>query len=176
MAGVRDAVDRLRRAGGGNLGRGLAAVNEAVWWVTLVDATLLRYHPDVYDAALASHGEGERRAVEDVLAGLRFVRNQMGYEIDPADFITRAGGRAGAARGRVGGWVWRSLPAPALESVAPRRRRWEMTRYRAYEARLAGRTVGETFAGAASFLELTFARTAAPRADSPQGSHAQALP
>jgi hypothetical protein len=175
MAGVRDAADRLRRAGGWNLARGLAAVNEAVWWVTLVDATLLRYYPDVYDAALTAQGETGRRAVEDVLAGLRFVRNRMGYDIDPADFIAPEDGHAGAPRGRVGGWVWRSLPLPALDSVAVRRRKWEMTRYQAYEARLAGATIAETFSRAAGFLELTFTRTTSPHADSPQGSHAQAL-
>jgi hypothetical protein len=32
--------------------RAFAVIGEAAWWVTVVDATLLRYHPEVYDAVL----------------------------------------------------------------------------------------------------------------------------
>ena len=67
-----------------------------MWWVTLVDATLVRYHPDVYDAVLEGHGEAERGVIEGTFGGLRFVRNWMGYHLDHSDFIeqcTREPGR-----------------------------------------------------------------------------------
>jgi hypothetical protein len=43
------------------------------------------------------------------------------------------------------------VPEPAL---APRGQAWELTRYLAYQAHLAGRTIGEVFGRAAAFLEL----------------------
>jgi hypothetical protein len=50
------------------------------------------------------------------------------------------------------GWTWKSVAAPALSGRLPRAREWEMARYRAYEARLAGRSVGDVFARAEAFL------------------------
>jgi hypothetical protein len=50
--------------------------------------------------------------------------------------------------------------APALGSLPPRARAWEMTRYHGYRARLAGRTTGETFGRAVAFLTLAAADTA----------------
>jgi hypothetical protein len=49
---------------------------------------------------------------------------------------------------------------PALGSLASRRQAWEMARYRAYQAELAGRTIGETFRRAVAFLTLTGADAA----------------
>ena len=43
---------------------------------------------------------------------------------------------------------------PALASLTPRAREWEMTRYRAYQAQLAGQPIGETFRQATAFLNL----------------------
>ena len=80
IAAMRDTVDRLLRARTSDQPHGFAAISEAVWWVTMVDATLVRYHPDVYDAALASHGPAERRVIEGTFGGLRFVRNWMKSE------------------------------------------------------------------------------------------------
>ena len=31
---------------------GFAVISEAVWWVTMVDATLMRYHPDIHGRVL----------------------------------------------------------------------------------------------------------------------------
>jgi len=47
------------------------------------------------------------------------------------------------------------LPEPCMDSMAPRGQAWEMSRYRAYQDRLAGHTVGETFTRAAAFLTLS---------------------
>ena len=55
-AAMRETVDRLLRVSTSDQPHGFAAISEAVWWVTMVDATLVRYHPDAYDAALAGHG------------------------------------------------------------------------------------------------------------------------
>jgi hypothetical protein len=43
-------------------------VGETVWWVTLVDATLVRYHLHDYEKALAS-GTVRRRKTEKTLEG-----------------------------------------------------------------------------------------------------------
>ena len=167
LSAMQDSVARCGQVGAWDAGGAAAAVSEAVWWVTLVDATLVRYHPGAYDAVLASQETGQRRAVEGTLAGLRFVRNQMGYQLDPAEFLTP--GNSGAAEW-AGGWAWQRLPAPPLGSLPPHARRWERGRYQAYQAWLAGHTVTGVFGHAATFLELAFAHTA------PSAAHVAAVP
>lgn len=154
LTAMRESTDRLLRASGWDRAHGFAAISEAVWWVTIVDATLVRYHPDIYGGVLSHRDAAERRLTEDTFAGLRFVRNQMGYDADPADFIQPLDPRPGAATPRIAEWTWRSLPEPALASLTPSGREWEMTRYRAYQAQLAGHPIGETFTRAAAFLRL----------------------
>jgi hypothetical protein len=154
VSAMRDATERLvrKRASGGP--QALAMISEAVWWVTIVDATLVRYHPDTYNAVLASQGAAERRLIEGTLTGLRFVRNRMGYHADPADFIQPQESRSARGAGPITAWTWKSLPEPALASLPPRGQEWEMTRYRGYQAQLSGHTMGETFGRAAAFLKL----------------------
>ena len=53
------------------------------------------------------------------------------------------------------------MPGPDLGSLPPRGQAWEMARYRAYQARLAGHTIGETFGRAAAFLNVAAAHPAA---------------
>jgi hypothetical protein len=120
-------------------------VGETVWWVTLVDATLVRYHPRDYETALASKAV-RRRKTEEALEGLRYVRNQLGRSVDPAEFVCPAAGGDGSA------WAWRRLPEPGLGGLTPRARHWELSRYRAYQARLAGRDIARTFARCTEFL------------------------
>ena len=157
IAAMRDTTDRLLRTRASDQRHGFAAISEAVWWVTLVDATLVRYHPDVYDAVLTRRGEAGRRVIEGTFGGLRFVRNWMGYHVDHSDFIRpRPGpaGPAGVGTSLIAAWTWRSLTAPVLAALPARGREWEMTRYRDYQAQLAGRPLGETFERAVSFLLL----------------------
>jgi hypothetical protein len=154
LAAMQESTSRLLRARGWDRAHGFAAISEAVWWVTMVDATLVRYHPDIHGAVLAHQDAAERRMTEDTFAGLRFVRNRMGYDADSADFIQPLDPRPGAAVPRIASWTWRSLPEPALASLTPGGRQWEMTRYRAYQAQLVGRPVGETFTHATEFLRL----------------------
>ena len=50
-----------------------------------------------------------RRKTEETLEGLRYVRNQLGKSVEPAEFVRPAIGDDGA-----GGWAWRPLPEPGL--------------------------------------------------------------
>jgi hypothetical protein len=153
-----DATARLLRARAWDRARAFAVITEAVWWVTIVDATLVRYHAATYDRILARHAPEERELTEGTLAGLRFVRNWMGPHLDPADFIWPGGSPSGSAGGRITAWTWKSVPKPALGYLPARGRAWELTRHRAYEAQLADRTIGESFGRAAVFLKLAAAQ------------------
>ncbi len=158
ITAMREATGRLFKIGACARPSAFAVISEAVWWVTIVDGTLLRYHPDAYDGVLGSQAPAERQLIEGTLAGLRFVRNRMGYDADHVDFIRPEPVRPGPGDDRITAWRWRPVPEPALASLSPRGRAWEMARYRAYEAQLAGRTVGEIFGRAAAFLKLAAAK------------------
>jgi hypothetical protein len=154
ITAMRDATGRLMRITGRDLPRAFAAISEAMWWITIVDATLVRYHPDTYDEVMAAQPGAERRLIEGTLSGLRFVRNRMGQYLDPADFIEPAESRSGPGDAGIMAWTWKPVRRPALAPLPPRGQAWEMTRYRAYQAQLAGHTMGETFERAAGFLLL----------------------
>jgi hypothetical protein len=135
----------------------LAVIGEMVWQVTIVDATLVRYHPDGYDGVMAGQPLAERRRIEGTLTGLRFVRNRMRHEASQAShggFIGLPPGGPGPDGAPITAWAWKPVPEPALWPLLPRGRAWEMTRYQAYQAYLAGRAVGETFGRATAFLNL----------------------
>ena len=102
--------------------------------VTIVDATLVRYHRHPYKSAMKSRAPARRQAIEETFAGLRFVRNRMGCRLDPADFIQPEQSHPGADPGGVTTWRWRPVPEPDLGSLPPRGQAWEVTRYRAYRA------------------------------------------
>jgi hypothetical protein len=147
VTAMTEAAGRLAAAGTWDLPRLAAAVGETVWWVTLVDATLVRYHPRDYENALASRTV-RRRKTEETLEGLRYVRNQLGKSVDPAGFVHPvAAGDDGAIT-----WTWRLLPEPDLGGLGLRARQWELSRYRAYQGRLAGRPIPRTFTRCAEFL------------------------
>ena len=155
ITALRDTTDRLALIKASDRPRGFAVVGEAVWWVTIVDATLVRHHPETYDAVLACRAPAERHLIEETLAGLRFVRNRMGHELDHVDFICPHASRPGD--GQIASWTWRPVAEPGLGSLQPDGRAWAMTRYRAYQAVLAGHTVGEIFERTAAFLIPTAA-------------------
>lgn len=165
---MRDTLDRMLRKSAGSRPYGYVLISEAVWWVTIVDATLVRYFPDTYDAVLADLPAAERALTEGILGGLRFVRNQMGYYADHGDFVAPPRG-PGAALGEgtpaaaataLADWRWLLLPEPAVAWLPPLRQEWEMTRYHSYQACLAGRTMGETFGRAAQFLNTAAGQSA----------------
>ena len=99
----------------------------------------------------------ERRLIEGTLAGLRFVRNQMGHHLDLADFIGPAPGVPAVTRTASRRGPGQSLPEPPLDSVPSNGQAWERARYRAYQAQLAGHPVGDTIGRAAEFLTRTAA-------------------
>ena len=150
VTAMAEAVGRVCAAGPWDPAHLAAAVGETVWWVTLVDATLVRYHPRDYECALADKSV-RRRKTEETLEGLRYVRNQLGKSVDPAVFIQPGAGTA---------WAWSTQPDPGLGELAPRARQWELSRYRAYQARLAGHDIGRTFARCAAFLAQAACLTA----------------
>jgi hypothetical protein len=161
ITAMSDTTERLTRVRAADRPRAFTVISEAVWWVTMVDATLVRHHPDAYDGVLAGQSPAERQLVEETLAGLRFVRNQIGDEADLAEFIESGESGHGAERRRITGWTWRSVTEPPLASLPPRGQAWEAMRYRSYQAQLAGHTIGETFGRAAEFLKLAAANAPA---------------
>lgn len=151
IAAMIEVTDRLPGIASLDRPRAFALISEAVWWVTIVDANLVRYHPEVYDRVLAEQPPADQLLVEETLAGIRYVRNQMGNDVDRADFILPAADGAGAGLSRE--WTWTQLPEPGGAELSPRSLDWELDRYRAYRSRLAGRPVEATFCRAASFLK-----------------------
>lgn len=160
ITAMNDTMKRLTRTSASDL-RAFVLISEAVWWVTIVDATLVRHHLDPYDQVIAGQPPADRQRVEGTLAGLRFVRNRIGEEADLAEFIQPSDGGTDSGEGHIADWTWRSVPEPALASLSPRGQSWEMSRYRAYQAELAGHTTGETFGRAAAFLKRAAADTPA---------------
>ena len=148
VTAMADTAGRLASLGVSDPPQAFAVISEAVWWVTIVDATLVRYHVAAYGRALAAQEPVQRRRTEGTFAGLRFVRNRMGYHTAPAEF---AGPRPDVAGPPVAAWTWCSLPSPAPD-LPPGRRDWEMSRYRAYQEHLAGQPIGGTFQRASAFL------------------------
>jgi hypothetical protein len=168
---MTEVTSRLQDSGRGLglLVTAATAVSDATWWVTLVDATLVRYQPCEYDATLESLPPAEREEIEQTLAGLRYVRNQVGLHIDPVDFLRAAPAATPAtlvpgtlvpgtlvpgtlAPGETA-WTWSPLPAPVIRDLTPRGQEWEYSRYQAYLHWLAGRPVTRAFTLAPGFLQ-----------------------
>ena len=157
IAGMRDVTEQLSTCQPADQAAALTAVTEAVWWVTIIDARLVRQYTDLYDGALAARVAVQRPVIEGTLAGLRFVRNMMSDQAARVDFIGPPA-CPGADDGVVAAWMWKPVPELALGPLPARVRPWETTRYRAYTAWLAGRAVGEVFGRAAAFLNLAASR------------------
>ena len=149
-----DTTRRLGRVRASDRAQAFAVIGEAVWWVTIVDATLVRHYPDNYDAVLERLSPRERQETETTFAGLRFVRNRMGYHADHADFIEPCIDKTVGGDAPITEWTWRSLPPPAVAELPPRGQEWELLRYRAYQDLLAGQGIGETFGRTSAFLDL----------------------
>src|SRR5215813_3285840 len=90
VTAMSEATARLPQTWTWDRARACATVGEAVWWVTLVDATLVRHHPGPYDSVMAGQSPAQREQIEATLAGLRFVRNRLGGEADLTEFIQGA--------------------------------------------------------------------------------------
>jgi hypothetical protein len=174
ITAMSEATGRLAAAKVWDRPRGLAVIGEAVWWTTMVDATLVRHHRNVYETVMAARHPAERRRTETTLAGLRFVRNRIGGDAALEELIHCAD----TGCGFVTGWTWKSAEEPSLGRLRPRGLAWEMARYRAYQAQLARHTIGETFRRAVPFLTFTGARatSAAFPSASPAPGHPHSTP
>ena len=106
---------------------------------------------------MAGQAPAERQLAEGTLAGLRYVRNRIGDEADLAEFIKPGASGPDSGNGHITGWTWKPVPEPKLASRPSHGQPWEVARHRAYQARLAGHTIGETFARATAFLKLAVA-------------------
>ena len=158
IAAMSEATARLPAVKVWDQREATAAIGEAVWWITMVDATLVRHHPGVYDTVMATYTPAARRLLEETLAGLRYVRNWIsrGAALDEAI-------EPGTGNRRITHWTWKPIGEPALAWLPPRAQAWELARHGAYQARLAGHTIGETFGRAVTFLTLTGAGAASMR-------------
>lgn len=154
ITAMRDTASRLLQARGWNQPDTFAVITETVWWVTLVDATIVRYHPAARSRALARHSTAERAIIENTFGGLRFVRNQLGYGVGPYDFIQAYPGNSREPAARVAAWTWKPVPAPEFPALPPQGQQWETTRYHSYQAQLVGHPIGVTFTRATSFIQL----------------------
>jgi anti-sigma B factor antagonist len=152
MAAMSEATTRLPAVKVWDQPRAFAAIGEAVWWITMVDATLVRHHPAAYATVMAAHTPAERRLIAETMAGLRFARNWIsrGAGLDTAI-------EPGAGTRRITQWTWKLIPEPPHAWLPPRVQAWELARYRAYQARLAGHAIGETVGQVVPFLTLTCA-------------------
>ena len=155
IAAMTEATGRLPAVKVWDLEQAFAVIGETVWWITMVDATLVRHHSSVYDAAMAARTQAYCQRIEQTLAGLRFVRNWISREGSLGEAIA-----TGTGKRRITGWTWKPIAEPALAWLPPRAQAWELVRYRAYHARLAGCTIGKTFGLAVTFLGLTGADAA----------------
>ena len=150
MAAMGEATARLPTVRVWDQERAFAAIGEAVWWITMVDATLVRHYLEAYDAVMAVRTPAERRLIAETLAGLRFARNRTSRGAPLGEAI-----ETGAGARRITQWTWRPIPEPAHAWLPPRAQTWELTRYRAYQARLARRTIGQAFGQVVPFLTVT---------------------
>src|SRR5216684_695162 len=103
-------AERLPRVRAADLPQAFTVIGEAVWWVTIVDATLVRHHPDAYDSVMTAQSPAQRQLVEETLAGLRFVRNRIGDEADLAEFIESGTSSPATGDGSVTSWTWKPMP------------------------------------------------------------------
>ena len=158
VAAMSEATGRLALVRAGALPLALTALREAVWWITMVDATLVRHHLRIYEEAFEASGRAERFRTGQTLTGLCFVRDQMGTDADLAGVVDTSA--SDAVGRRVTSWRWRRLSEPRPAGSPHDGRDRPAAGYRAYQGQLAGRTIGETIGLAVTFLTLTGASAA----------------
>jgi hypothetical protein len=92
----------------------------------------------------------------------RSPRSQRSGSSPPSAAIPSSG------EGRIAGSTWRPVPEPAFASMPPRGQAWEAARYRAYQAQVTDRTMGDLRPGRSS-------QTGGPRASLPSPTPAARL-
>lgn len=143
IAAMSDTTARLQDAAVADPGQAHTLISDAVWRVTIVDATLVRHHPEAYDQVVADQSPCERQQTETTLAGLRHVRNRIGAGVNHDELVE-------PADAAITSWTWKDLPRPCARDGEAQA--WELARYDAYRAGLAGHKIGETFGPVVEFL------------------------
>ena len=161
MTAMRETTERILRGTGWRQRDAFAVITEAVWWTTMVDATLMRYYPGPYSQLLQARPESERLMIEDTFGGLRFVRNQMGYTIDSDQFIDGCPRTDRGLAPQVAAWRWKKVALAERWLASAQQQDWELARYSSYTAQLSGQPIGATFAAASCFAEQVFAQAEA---------------
>lgn len=162
VAAMSDALRRFTAAGAGDIPQAVAAATEAVWWITVVNSAVSRLHPASYSHALAALDPAARKAVERSLAGLRYIRSQLGTSADPRDFIQPPPGPGVLP---AAAWTWSDVPPPHPQRGKAR----EVSPYREYRVQLAGRPVAEALRQASGFLAQVHSRPGRHQASGPAG-------
>ncbi len=155
VAAMREATGKLTGVGAWDRTRAFEAIVDAVWRVTMVDAALVRYYPGVYDETLDHLSAADRVSTEETLAGLRLVRNRVREPDDLAPFVGSGTTDWGPLTGQITNRRWTAVPARPAESRSKSAQDWEHTRHRAYQNRLAGNAIGDTFERCTKFLLAT---------------------
>ncbi|HEY8301697.1 MAG TPA: hypothetical protein VIG48_07350 [Jatrophihabitans sp.] len=158
---MREATERLERPRAWDRTRALEAISDAVWRVTMLDAALVRYHPGVYDDALDRQSPADQVSIEETLAGLRLVRNLVSEPDDLARFVDARMSEWGPFTGEITSRRWEPVPVRPSGSQSTSAQAWEQARYSAYQTRLAGAAIGDTFERCTTFLLTTAARAMA---------------
>jgi hypothetical protein len=84
ISAMQETTDRLLRATGWHRPHAFAVISEAVWWVTMVDATLVRYHPDVYQGVLADGLLRGPCGIHPAAAGAKLARRRSDRGVELA--------------------------------------------------------------------------------------------
>lgn len=150
-----EATGRLTRMRAWDRTRAFEAIIDAVWRVTMLDAALVRYYPSTYDDTLERFSAADQALTEETLAGLRLVRNRVAEPDDLAPFVDSGTTEWGPLTGQITSRQWRAVPARPSGSRSKSALAWEQARYRAYESRLVGTAIGDTFERCTAFLLAT---------------------
>jgi len=118
----------------------VAEIDAATFLIAVICLLALRVSEE-RPGRLSDAGGGRR-----LTAGFRFIRSQLGYHADPADFI-QAQARPGSNRSPAA-WTWNPLPPPSQQRGSTR----EASPYREYRVQLAGRPLPEALKLTARFL------------------------
>ncbi|HEY2298535.1 MAG TPA: hypothetical protein VGH43_12455 [Jatrophihabitans sp.] len=129
--------------------------------MTMLDAALVRYHPNVYDDTLDRLSHADQALTEETLAGLRLVRNRVAEPGDLARFVDSGTTDSEPLTGQITSQRWKAVPARSSGSQSNSAQAWELARYRAYQNRLAGTAIGDTFDRSTTFLLAAAARAMA---------------
>ena len=85
---MRDITERLGKVRASDHAQAFAVIGEAVWWVTIVDATLVRYYPDELTSSTLAGLPGRAAAADRGYVRRPAVRAEPdGLLRRPRDFI-----------------------------------------------------------------------------------------